>query len=337
MIKRLTFKILFCLQAVLSYAFLDTATIGLWDTTGVSVRVYDNPVYARKPVISTTVPTLNFTLPVAELVAQPFSTKVTGTLPVAGWKALDFSCKFGSALAALFWVDGHLVCDTGIYFPTNKVRGVDNPLQVLSKTLLPLRLHLVLPAGTPLLQVDIQVLGTKIKGGHAGIPLTSFIPQLPAVEKKREALQQGLLQGWGTWLHRSVLTVVKLPENYAFALSLCSLRTNECVRSSRISRSSAPYIRVEEHAYDRSYAAFHLAHSAGCNITVELSGGAELSVSFSIMAQMDARSKRLLNCVCRLVLRPPLHIAQQTSLSYSQAAVSGFPSHFVKLQHKRMA
>lgn len=46
----------------------------------------------------------------------------------------------------------------------------------------------------------------------APLPLAWLQTQLPTPELRRRELQSGLVTGWGSWLHHSIMAVVKLPE-----------------------------------------------------------------------------------------------------------------------------
>ena len=261
-------------------AVLEEVGVNAWRDTGVDISIYANPVFSGSAVIVNRSKSLNVRIPVDSLSNQPFSVEAHGSVFVAGLQRLKFACDFAKAIAALFWVDGHLVCETGIRSTRGIISGVDNPLNVLSKKTLPFRLHLVEPKGLDVLEFAIQVFGAPVNDNSRDFwkSVATFSPYLADVEITREVLQRTLSTGWGTWLHRDVLTIAKLPENYAIGLSLCGVKTHECIRSSRISRQSAPFIRVEEHAYDRSFASYHLAHKEGCNVTVQFAGGEHLTV-----------------------------------------------------------
>lgn len=68
------------------------------------------------------------------------------------------------------------------------------------------------------------------------LPTAWLQPSLPEPEQQRRALQAGVAVGWGSWLHRSIMAVVKLPEvsHVCSRMLLASLRVyiwrfNECL------------------------------------------------------------------------------------------------------------
>ena len=85
-----------------------------------TLNVYDNTALAGTPVSTTTIATLNFSLPIADPAAPaPLSAEVLGTLSYPSGVApcfendrgcFVFRCAFPGASYAFLWVDDHLVC-----------------------------------------------------------------------------------------------------------------------------------------------------------------------------------------------------------------------------------
>eukprot|EP01079_Euglenida_sp_SAG-EU17-18_P002855 gene2855-3450_t len=103
----------------------------------VTLNVYENTALAGSPSKTSETP-LTFELPGP----SPFSAEAIGTLEVQDGVEYTFDCKFSGADLAFFFVDDHLVCQSGAYSPAGKVNGIDNPLRKLSKAVLPVRLEI---------------------------------------------------------------------------------------------------------------------------------------------------------------------------------------------------
>jgi hypothetical protein len=108
------------------------------------------------------------------------------------------------------------------------------------------------------------------------IPVDRLTPALPAVEAQRDALQRSLAVGWGPWLHRNMLAIVKLPDAAALTTELCHVPSNRCAAVARPDGvrqdSHLPDVRVGLHAFDRSYVQFYFGNGGGgveANVSVE--------------------------------------------------------------------
>jgi hypothetical protein len=135
--------------------------------------------------------------------------------------------------------------------------------------------------------------GNKASGPPAAIPSVLLGSTLPDYEQERETLQRGLAQGWGLWLHSSMLSLVSLPSAATLTTTFCptgSSNTSECIDSAQPDghkqNAKSGYVRVGHHAYDRSYVQYYVGHSTsdtltGANVSVELTvteGGAAVDM-----------------------------------------------------------
>lgn len=135
--------------------------------------------------------------------------------------------------------------------------------------------------------------GNKPRGGMERIPTELLGSALPAAEATRDELQKGLAQGWGPWMHASMLDLVKLPEAAVVTTQLCTSGGEgaQCIQTAQPDghkqNAKSAYVRVGHHAYDRSYVQYYLGHSSAdqlplaTNVSVEYSvskGGSELDL-----------------------------------------------------------
>jgi hypothetical protein len=124
--------------------------------------------------------------------------------------------------------------------------------------------------------------GNKPSGPPVAIPPVLLGSTLPDYEQEREKLQRGLAQGWGLWLHSSMLSLVSLPSAATVTTTFCptgSTNTSECIDTAQPDghkqNAKSGYVRVGHHAYDRSYVQYYVGHSdsdtlVGANASVEL-------------------------------------------------------------------
>ena len=114
--------------------------------------------------------------------------------------------------------------------------------------------------------------------GLAPLPTARLTPSISAAEQTRLTLQRAhpSMLGWGAWLHRSILTLVKVPEGIALTPALCRLSTKQCDTATTIDKGPLG-VRVGPHAYDRSYAQYYV-QGGGKNVSIEFSGGSELQL-----------------------------------------------------------
>jgi hypothetical protein len=241
---------------------------------GVTLGIYNNTALAGQPVLLEILPELSHTF--AEQIGKAFSAEFSGTLAAPGsGGSLRFDCTFLGVSLAFLHVDDHLVCQTGANSPSGDVTSLDNPVRVLSKLALPVRLAVYDNASWSAATQQPVNITVRIVAETESVALT---PSLPPAELQRRSMQQRLAQGWGLWYQMSFLHCVLLPEGQVVAVVLCDLTAQSCVRSARIdqaSRGSAADIRLNEHAVDRSYAQLFLKHTS-CNVSVAVSGGDEL-------------------------------------------------------------
>jgi len=110
-----------------------------------------------------------------------------------------------------------------------------------------------------------------------------FQPSLSPPEQKREELQRSLKQGWGYWLRKSILSIVKLPEGAVVELSICQKSTKQCLDTAI--PDSKGIVRVGLHAYDRSYIGYNLTFQ-GLTLVMEcsVSGRDQNELQFLITA-----------------------------------------------------
>ena len=199
----------------------------------------------------------------ASLPAASFlSAELTGTFtpPLAAGAAWDFACASAGVARLFVWVDDHLVCQLGAF--NNSANGVTDAsnFTLRSRLALPLRAH-VYPApgaaGNASFALQWCVHGSSGGcGDFAPLPAASLDAALPAPELARRALQQRAASGWGSWLHRDILSVVLLPESACLTVQLCHLPTGLCLESTQIDGNGAQGdlpVRVGAHAIDHSY------------------------------------------------------------------------------------
>eukprot|EP00047_Mylnosiga_fluctuans_P010910 m.18530 g.18530 ORF g.18530 m.18530 type:complete len:888 (+) comp3351_c0_seq1:1594-4257(+) len=104
----------------------------------------------------------------------------------------------------------------------------------------------------------------------ASFPLAWLYTGVSAPEATRAQMQRALLNGWGSWLHDSIMSIVHLPDASTLGISLC--KGGNCVSSTKIEGPAA--VRVGPFAQDRSYVQFYVDGShqgVNANISVEYS------------------------------------------------------------------
>ena len=113
---------------------------------GLTLSVYANTAGAA-PAAETSVVTLGpVTVTPPSAAAAPFSAELTGTLYLApavqphSGANLTFVCDFGGAVVGYLHIDDHLVCSTGVNSEPPSVLVLDQPLTVLTRTMLPVRM-----------------------------------------------------------------------------------------------------------------------------------------------------------------------------------------------------
>lgn len=225
----------------------------------------------------------------------PGSAELVGTIAFPAAGRFGFDCGFTAAAAAFVWIDGHMVCQGGgVYAPAPG--SMDNPLWVRRLKPVPFRAHAYYAAaaarGGRAVGLSVRWSGSDAPGGAAQpIPAEALAPALPAAELLREQLQRGLQRGWGPWLHRDMLTLVKLPEGAALTTQLCRKSTGACIElavpdGARQQKGNCE-TRVGLHAYNRSYVHFYFGPSADrdvdANVSVEYSVYGEAQEHFEML------------------------------------------------------
>ena len=178
---------------------------------GLSLAVYNNTVLAGAPVTAT-IQELNFNLPLNG--SAGLSAQVTGTMHATAGGYYRFNCSFGVSTWVSLHVDDHLVCQFGANVDGKLIpgqgskagcgggsdhtscAGVDNPLAVMTRTQLPVRLSVMYnPTVNPTvskvaseLMVSVDIISEE---RH------TFSTSLSALEQQRRSMQSSLLQGWG--------------------------------------------------------------------------------------------------------------------------------------------
>ena len=188
------------------------------------------------------------------------SAELSGTFspPLAAGARFDFACVNVAGLARLFvWVDDHLVCQLGAF--NNSANGMmdSTNFALLSKSVLPLRAHAYPAASAGGGNASFELQWCVPSGAPcAPVPPAALDAALPAAELARRALQQRAASGWGSWLHRDILSVVLLPDSACLTVQLCHLPTGLCLESIQIDGNGAQGelpVRVGAHAVDHSY------------------------------------------------------------------------------------
>jgi hypothetical protein len=183
------------------------------------------------------------------------------------------------------WVDDHLVCQLGAF--NNSANGMTDATNftLRSRLALPLRAH-VYPAPGSAGNASFSLQWSVHGGGGGGffpLPAASLDAALPAPELARRALQQRAASGWGSWLHRDILSVVLLPDSACISVQLCHLPTGICLEGTQIDGNGAQGnlpVRVGAHAIDHSYSQAFVSFLF-LNVSIEyvVSGGTGLDLT----------------------------------------------------------
>jgi hypothetical protein len=267
------------------------------DPVGLTYHLYENAALAGTPSASGITSSAQLSLAKKLQDACFLSGELVGTIefPTMMTTSSDdnvrkdesvyaFDCRFSHTSTGWVWIDGHLVCQDGN--PYQHRDEVDNPLPIQrsGKRRFPFRARITSNQTScdniASLQVSwttnttndgttLQLLKHRHPEGWAD-PF-KLTPELSPPEQQREQLQRKLQQGWGPWLRINMLSIVKLPEGLLFTPRVCKLSTNECVL---VVSPETPGVRVDLHAYDRSYVGYNLSLS-----TPNISMSVEYSVS----------------------------------------------------------
>lgn len=136
-----------------------------------TLNIYNNTAHAGEPSSTRLVPSIAFSVDAS----KPFSAELVGTLNAQDGETYSFSCNFGGATLAYLHVDDHLLCQTGANSPSGTVAGTtDDPLPVMSRTALPIRLAVVHPgpkqASQPQINISVTVKTLSATNAAASCP-----------------------------------------------------------------------------------------------------------------------------------------------------------------------
>lgn len=221
---------------------------------------HDNTALAGAGALSA-LESLSLTLPGA----LPFSAEVSGSVSPrlasnATW--WSYECTFRNIEYAFVRIDGHMVCQHGAYNNTGSDgRGLDpGRFQLRSK-----KSGLALQASFYHTQASAAPAVAELRWCEEGdstrcvlLPSEALSPALPEPAQQQRAMQRGMAQGWGSWLHRDALSIALLPDSAVLTVMLCRMSTGECLRQSNIDGNGGGIdpthpVRVGSHAIDHSY------------------------------------------------------------------------------------
>ena len=291
----------------------------LASSAGLTLRIYNNTAASGVPMQTRIVSAAH----ASHAGNMPFSALMTGSLAVTRGLLYNFSCAFGGAVLGYVHIDGHLVCQTGVNHAHNPagrdVRSTtyDMPLRALSKTVWPVRFTLVhngslaeeISFGVDILRyysggnADPAPDDNETGAWHVDEQAQSLSPQLPAVERQRDALQASIAQGWAPWYDMSFTRLVRLPEGSTLTFALCEASTAmnasaigdttnaRCATEMRTdwgpSDGMGIVLRPGPHAYDRSYMELYAA-TPTCNVSIVSSGGRELLAKVAVVSGCES-------------------------------------------------
>ena len=128
--------------------------------TGLTMSVYNNSAWYGAPLSTKVVSSFDQSLPL-EAGVMAMSVEITGSLTYVPTKpcflndfgCYTFNCSFGAASYGFLWFDDHLVCQHGAYVlhPDSFDGSAGNPLRVLSKKTIAVRLQAYLDPANPAL------------------------------------------------------------------------------------------------------------------------------------------------------------------------------------------
>ena len=260
-------------------------------SSSLRLDVFANSALAAPPRRSLPAPGLALSLP---LDGSWLSAEITGTFtpPVAPGARFDFDCGGPPlGLARLFvWVDDHLICQFGAF--NSSVNGVTDELgfAVRGKAVLPVRAHAYAAPGGGSGNASFEVHWCPSPGACAPLPAATLDAALPAPELARRALQQRAASGWGTWLHRDVLSVVLLPDSAVVTTMLCHLPTGACLEGTQIDGNSGgpqPPVRVGTKAMNGGYSQLYVTFLT-LNVSVEFAATADGALDLAVTPQADS-------------------------------------------------
>ena len=264
---------------------------------GVAVSLYNNTCLAGSPLHT------SFAASVSDITFScefPCSLEAVSTLSLQAATAYSYDCSFVHSLgdggdAQMFlWVDDHLVCQSIYATNQSKADGsLDTPIRTMSKQSVVVRLRIYSSANGPqqlafsarwFPQADVPIREPNASQvNFVPIPSSVLVPSISEEEQMRSDLQRDLAQGWGYWLHQSILSLVLLPDAAALDIILCRISTQQCLEQASIDDSDAYSVRPGLYALDRSFAQYYVAWNNNLNVSVSLGarGARDMSVLIS--------------------------------------------------------
>ncbi len=179
------------------------------------------------------------------------------------------------------------MCQSGAYNNSANGRTDGSALVLGSKqAMLPVRVLMFrAPSATGNMSAEVQ--WCPLPGGTACQPIPGdwLVPQLPAAELARRALQQNAAARWGSWLLRDILSVVLQPDAAVVTAQLCHLPTRVCMRATTIDGNggeATPQVRVgahpPTHSYSQSFVSF-LTLNVSIEYTTHSARGLDLLIT----------------------------------------------------------
>ena len=239
------------------------------------LETFSNTALVPPSSTSTAIPSLSFSLP-APATGAGNSAQVSGTfspLAASNVTTFSFSCQHSGFSMLFAFIDDHCLCQHGGY--NNSASGAmdtSNFTLRSRRSSLPVKIimHYAAQAtNTPPPSFSLQ--WCLSPGACSDIPSSTFAPTLPPAELARRELQGSMLQGWGSWLHRDILSLVLLPEAAVLSLQLCHLPSRLCLAASEIDGNGGmltPSVRVGSHPpthrYSQTFVSFLLL-----NVSIE--------------------------------------------------------------------
>ena len=254
--------------AVLVAVFMDDASAESAVGNGLKLSIYNNTALAGTPLSTSLIPSLSLTLPGQ----TPFSAEVIGTWnPNFGNDNAEWSwhCSFSQNIAFAFVkIDGHSICPGQDRSPyNNSARGmIDNTAARLLNKKKNLVISMVLyhlkTTGANEVKAIVQL--CRASGSCVDLLTDNLSPSIPPEETQRRTMQRSLASGWGTWLHRDILSIVLLPDSASLTIMLCRISNSHCLREMQIDgnggsdRNKSQNVRIGRHAMNHSYSQLYL-------------------------------------------------------------------------------
>jgi putative isomerase len=260
------------------------ALVCLLELAVLKLETYSNAAAAGPPVTTTTVRSLDFTVP--DLVG---SAEVSGTLTHPADTFHAFRCSFSSgAFYAFVWLDDHLICHTNPPFGNTASSTDGSPAYPLPAKLGQAATVVVKLSRTGTLSAPINASvnvqwsplaePTKhdAKLSYVDIPAAILTPVTSRLEEQRRSLQDSLKGGWNLWGY-NLLGIVQLPQSHVLTMAVCQLSTGKCLNQTTIEDTHAQ-IRVGPFATDASYFQLFVGYQ-GLNVSLSVAGGSQQNLS----------------------------------------------------------